>query len=141
MESILKNDRGLNMLLMFEQGIRGEICQAMLRYATANIICMKNYNKNVASSLLQHLDANNLHEWAMSKKLPVGEFNWIHPEDYTEDFIKGYNDNDEIGAMLRVDIEYRTMIRAKHRDLPFLPERRKINKIEKLVATIDDKEK
>ena len=43
--------------------------------------------------------------------------------------------------MLRVDIEYRTMIRAKHRDLPFLPERRKINKVEKLVATIDDKEK
>ena len=33
------------------------------------------------------------------------------------------------------------MIRAKHRDLPFLPERRKINKVEKLVATIDDKEK
>ena len=67
MESILKNDRVLNMLLMFEQGIRGEICQAMLRYATANIICMKNYNKNVASSLLQHLDANNLYGWAMSK--------------------------------------------------------------------------
>ena len=126
------------MPLMFEQGIRGEICQAMLRYATANIICMKNYNKNVASSLLQHLDANNLYGWAMSKKLPVGEFNWIHPEDYTEDFIKSYNDNDEIGAML---IEYPTMIRAKHRDLPFLPERRKINKAENLVATIDDKEK
>ena len=115
----------INMPLMFEQGIRGEICQAMLRYATANIICMKNYNKNVASSLLQHLDANNLYGWAMSKKLPVGEFNWIHPEDYTEDFIKGYNDNDEIGAMLRIDIEYPTMIRAKHRDLTIFTGKKK----------------
>ena len=131
----------INMLLMFEQGMRGGICQAMLTYATANNKYMKNYNKNVTSSFLQHSDANNLYGWAMSKKLPVGEFNWIHPEDYTEDFIKSYNDNDEIGAILELDIEYPTMIRAKHRDLPFLPERRKINKVEKLVATIDDKEK
>ena len=60
---------------MFEQGIRGGICQAMLRYATANNKYMKNYNKNFASSFLQHLNANNLYGWAMSKKLPVGEFN------------------------------------------------------------------
>ena len=55
------------MPLMFEQGIRGGICQAMLRYATGKNKYMKNYNKNVASSLLQHLDANNLYGWAMSK--------------------------------------------------------------------------
>ena len=24
----------------------------------------------------------------MSKKLPVGEFEWVNPEDYTEDIIK-----------------------------------------------------
>ena len=31
-----------NMLLMVEKGIRGGICQAMHRYATANNKCMKN---------------------------------------------------------------------------------------------------
>ena len=28
-----------------------------------------------------------------------------------------------------------------HRDLPFLPERKKVNKVEKLVSSIEDKEK
>ena len=28
-----------------------------------------------------------------------------------------------------------------HKDLPFLPERKKVNKIEKLVCSIEDKEK
>ena len=46
---------------------------------------MKNYNKNVESSFIEYLDANNLYGWAMSKKLPIGEFEWINPENYTED--------------------------------------------------------
>ena len=40
------------MLLMVEQGIRGGICQAVHRYATANNKYMKNYNRNVMSSYL-----------------------------------------------------------------------------------------
>ena len=42
----------INMLLMVEQGIRGGICQAVHRYATANNKYMKNYNRNVMSSYL-----------------------------------------------------------------------------------------
>ena len=30
---------------------------------------MKNYNKNIESSYLEYLEANNLYGWAMSQKL------------------------------------------------------------------------
>ena len=65
------------MLLMVEKGIRGTICHAIHRYAKANNKCMKSYDKNIESSYLMYLHANNLHGWAMSQKLPVDGFKWI----------------------------------------------------------------
>ena len=55
------------MLLMFEKGIRGGILQAITKYAKANNKYMKTYNKNIKSSYLQYIDANNLYGWAMCK--------------------------------------------------------------------------
>ena len=60
-----------DMLLMIEKGIRDGICQATHRYAKANNEYIKNYDKNVESSYIEYLDANNLYGWAMSQKLPV----------------------------------------------------------------------
>ena len=64
------------MLLMIEKGIRVGICQATYRYAKANNKYMKNYDKNNESSYIEYLDANNLYDWAMSRKLPVNGFKW-----------------------------------------------------------------
>ena len=50
----------IRMLLMVEKAIRGWICQAMHRYAKANKY-MKSYDKNIESSYLMYLDANNLY--------------------------------------------------------------------------------
>ena len=49
-----------DMLLMVENGIRGEICHAIHRCAKANNKYMKNYDKNEEPSFLEYLDRNNL---------------------------------------------------------------------------------
>ena len=77
-----------DMLLTFENGVRGGICNAVHKYAKANNKYMKNYKKNVESSFLAYLDANNLYGVTMCIKLPVGEFESVNTEDYTEDIIK-----------------------------------------------------
>ena len=51
----------IDMLLMVEKGIRGRICQEIYRHAKANNKYMKNYNKDIISSYLRHLDANSLY--------------------------------------------------------------------------------
>ena len=56
------------MLLMVEKGVRGRICQAIHKYAKANNKYTKNYDKDIISSYLMYLDANDLYGWAMSQK-------------------------------------------------------------------------
>ena len=49
------------MLVMVENGTRGGMCNAVYRYAEANDKYMKSDDKNIQSSFLQYLDANNLY--------------------------------------------------------------------------------
>ena len=129
------------MLNMFEKGIRGRICQASYRYAKANNKYMKNYDKNKESSFLIYDDANNLYGFAMCKKLPVSDFKWVDDLSiFTEDFIKNYDEDSDIGYNLEVDVEYPRNLHQLHNDLPFLPERMKINNCTKLVCNLNDKE-
>ena len=92
------------MLMIFEKGIRGGMCQASHRYVKAN-------------------------------------FKWIDDLSmFTEDFIKGYNEESDIGYLLAVDIEYPKTLNKLHSDLPFLPVRMKISKCNKLVCNLNNKE-
>ena len=132
----------IDMLLMVEKGTRGGICQAIHRYAKANNKYMKNYNKDIISSYLMYLDANNLYGWAMSLKFPMNGFKRVEElSGFNERFIKNYNKNSDIGYFLEVDIDYPKELFNLHKDLPFLPERKKVNKVEKLICSIEDKEK
>ena len=130
-----------DMLMMYENGIRGGMCNAVYRYAKANNKYMKNYNKNIKSSYLVYLDANNFYGWAMSQKLPVNDFEWIETNDlstFNEYFIRNYDENSGTGYILEVDVKYLENLHKLHRDLPFLPERIKINKCSKLVCRLHD---
>ena len=131
----------INILLMIEAGIRREMCQSVHRYAKANNKYMKNHDKNIESSYLMYLDAKNLYGWAMSQKLAVNGFKWEYElSRFNERFIKNYNEDSDIGYFLEVDVESPKKLFNSHKDLPFLPERRKLQKVEKLVCSIEDKE-
>ena len=128
------------MLLTFENGIRGGMCQASYRYAKANNKYMKNYDKNKESSFIVYLDANNLYGWPMCKKLPVSGFKRIDDLSiFTEDFIKNYDENSDKGYVFEVYAEYPKNLHKQHSNLPFLPERMKIN-CTKLFCSVHDKE-
>ena len=136
LELLTNND----MLLLAEKGTRGGICQAIHRYAKANNKYMKNYDKKITSSYLINLDANNLYGWAMSRKLPVNGFEWVEDlSQFKEDFIKNYDENSDKGYFLEVDVEYPKNLFSVHSNLPFLPERKKIGKCNKLVCDFHDK--
>ena len=133
-----------DMLLMVEEGIRGGICQSIHRYAKANNKYMKNYNNNEESSNIQYLDPNNLYGWAMSKKLPVNGFKWLDGDkiiEMNEDFIKSYDENNDKGYIFEVDVKYPKRLHELHSDLPFLSERMKVNKRNKLVCNLFNKKK
>ena len=58
---------------------------------------------------------------------------------FTEDFIKNHDEEGDVGYLLVVDIEYPKTLRMLHSDLPFLPEKIKINKCSKLICNVTDK--
>ena len=75
------------MLLMIEKGIRARMCRAINRYAKANNKYMTNYYKDIESSYLMCLVANNLYGWVISQKLSVNGFEWVE-DQFNKDYIK-----------------------------------------------------
>ena len=76
----------------------------------------------------------------MSQKLPVNNFEWIKDtSQFNRDFVKNYNEESDEGYFLEVDVHCMEKLHELHNDLPFLPERIKIEKFEKLVANLHDK--
>ena len=79
----------IDMLLIVKKDIRGGICHSIHRYAKTNNKYMKNYDKDMESSYLECLDANNLYGWTMYQKLSVNGFGWVEePSQFKEDVIK-----------------------------------------------------
>ena len=103
------------------------------RYAKANKY-MKNYDKNIELSQLMYLDANNFYGWKMLQKLPANGLS-----KFDEKFIKNYDEDSNKEYILEVDAEYLTDLHNLHSDLPFLSERMRIKKCNKLLYNLHDK--
>ena len=70
----------------------------------------------------------------------INGFKWVEKlSRFNERFIKNYNKNRDRGYFLEVDVKYQKKLRILHSDLPFLPERKKVGKVEKLVCDIGNK--
>ena len=134
----------LDMLLMFEKGIRGGISMISNRYGEANNKYMsKGFNRNKLKKYLMYLDANNLYGCAMSMKLPTHGFKWLTSGEMENLF------NNQVvqiwektPCILEVDLEYPENLHDLHNDYPFCPERVKCkNGVEKLIPNLRDKTK
>ena len=76
----------------------------------------------------------------MSQKLPTFNFEWVEDtSQFNEVFIKNYDEKSEAGYILEVDVKYPKELYELHGNLPFLPERKKHGKLEKLIAKLQDK--
>ena len=91
---------------------------------------MKYYDRNIESSYIEYLDANNLYGQALSQTLPANGFKWAKSlSKFNEDSMKKYNENSNKGYFLEVDIDYPKELFNLHKYLPFLPGKKKSKKL------------
>ena len=128
------------MLLMFEKVIRDWITQVVKRYVKANNKYMKDlYNPDEDSIYLQYLYSNNPYGWAMIQNLSAHGFLWKKAEDFTPEKIDELVKKDMKGYILEVQVGYPNELHENHNELPFLAERMKIGREEKLVLNLGNK--
>ena len=62
----------------------------------------------------------------MSQKVPMNGFKWVkNLSQFNQSFIRNYHEYNDIGYFLEEDIDYPEKLFNIHKDLPFLPERKK----------------
>ena len=72
--------------------------------------------------------------------MPEDGFKWIENIlQFNKDVIENYNEDSDEGYFLEVNVQYPENLHNLHNDLPFLPERMKIEKMEKLLANLNNK--
>ena len=58
--------------------------------------------------------------------------------EFNDDFINSYSDESDEEYFLEIDVQYPENLHNLHNDLPFLPERIKIEKVKKSIANFHD---
>jgi hypothetical protein len=124
-----------------------EVEDIMKDYNDADVESVNQYlNKNLTkwvkgisrkgedqSTYIPYMDANNLYGWAMSQPLPTKDFKWMDGKELEK--WRNY------GCILEVDLEYAEELHDKHNKYPLAPEKMKVNKVDKLIPNLNNKEK
>jgi hypothetical protein len=104
------------MYKFFEGGLRGGMTFINKHHVETNVKTKTN---------LLYIDINNLYGWALSEKLPCGEFKWIKDEEEMQNIKKiceTTNLDGKRGYTLEVDLEISKEIQDFLDDLPVAPE-------------------
>ena len=108
---------------MIEHGLRGGMTQCSFKKVEANNKYMnEDYDKSKPSSYISYLDANNFYGLAMCKKLTYGDFKWYCGKMDEKRVMKYSDDDDDIGYILEVDLDYPKELHDIHKDYPLAPE-------------------
>ena len=83
------------------------------------------------SKSISYFDTNNLYGWALSKQLPMSEFERM-TADEPDDWI-------HLSCFLEIDLEYPEHSRGLRNDYPLALERIKIGNVEKLIPNLNNK--
>ena len=122
------------MLLMVEKGIRGGVSMISNCYRKANKEYMGNrFDDKEPSKYIAYLDAKNLYGLAMSKPFPTHGFEWMKKSE-----LETWELN---SCILEVDLEYPRSLHDLHSDYTLASERVKVNKVDKLIPNLRNKEK
>ena len=78
----------------------------------------------------------------MSQKLPANGFKWVkNLFKFNENFIQNYDENDNKGYFLEVDVDYLKKLHDLHKDLRFLPERGEIFDVQRYISFLLQRKK
>ena len=103
--------------------MRGGISYIAKAHSKANNKYMKYYDSGKESKYITYLDGNNLYGWAMSQYLPYSEFKCLNKKDINRICLNSIEENNSIGYILEVGIEYPSELHKMHNDYPLAPER------------------
>ena len=94
---------------------------------------------NKESSHLNCWDVNNLYGWAMSRKLPVNNFEWIEDtSQFNKGFMKNYNEESYEKYFLDVDVQYSKKYMDFIMIYHFYQKKWNLDKVEKIVTNLCD---
>ena len=115
----------IDMVRLFERGIRGGLTYVNKHHVTARIPELN--NNQDGNEWLVYIDQNNLYGSALCRPLPHSEFSWV-ADDELQRFasnphdILNIDDDADYGYLFEVDLEYPKELHAVTGDFPLAPE-------------------
>jgi hypothetical protein len=112
-----------DMVLMVESGLRGGVSYVATRHAAVP----PDYDPATTPGGLLYIDANNLYGYCMMSHLPLKDFKWMWKSDYDKIDWLAQREDQDVGYILEVDLEYPPELHDKHDSMPLCPEKYEID--------------